>query len=257
MVFPVFKYGCESWIIKKAEHWRIDAFELWCWRDSWKSHGQKEIKPVNLKGGEPWIFTGKTDAEAEAPVFWSSDVNRWLIGKIPDAGKDWGQMEKRVSEDERWLDGISDAMNMNLGKLWEMVRDREAWCAAVCGITKSQTQLGDWTTTESRMGFPSGSGVKKPPTMRELQGTWVQSLGQEDPLDYRSGTTTQSSILAWRISRTEETGRLQSIGSQRVGNNWSDLVWNGERPDVRAWFRKGRGTRDQIANIHWILEEAR
>ena len=60
----------------------------------------KEMEPVNLKGDQPWIFNGRTDAEAEAPVFWSSDVNRWLIGKVPDAGQDWGQKEKRVSEDE-------------------------------------------------------------------------------------------------------------------------------------------------------------
>ena len=60
----------------------------------------KEIKPINLKGDQPWLFTGRTDAEAEAPIFWSSDANRWLIGKVPDAGKDWGQKEKMVSEDE-------------------------------------------------------------------------------------------------------------------------------------------------------------
>ena len=98
---------------------------------------------------------------------------------------------------------------------------------------------------------------KKPPTMRELQGTWVRSLGQEDPLDHRSGTATHSNILASRISRTKEPGGVQSIGLQRVGNNWSDFVWNGELPDIQAWFRKGRGTRNQIANIRWILEEAR
>ena len=97
----------------------------------------QEIKPVHLKGDQPWIFTGRTDAEA--PVFWSSDVNRQLIGKVPNAGKDWGQKEKRASE-EGWLHHITDAMNMNLGKLWEMVRDRQAWHAAVHGVT------GDWTT---------------------------------------------------------------------------------------------------------------
>ena len=85
----------------------------------------KEIKPVDLKGDLPWMFTGMTDAEAEAPVYWSSDVNRWLIGKVPDIGKDRGQKEKRASEDEM-ADGITDAMNMNLGKLWETVRDRES-----------------------------------------------------------------------------------------------------------------------------------
>ena len=93
----------------------------------------KDIKPVNLKGNQLWIFTGRTD------------MNRWFIGKVPDIGKDRGQKEKRASEDEM-ADGIADAMNMNLGKLWETVRDREAWCAAIRGIAKSWTQLGDWRT---------------------------------------------------------------------------------------------------------------
>ena len=95
----------------------------------------KEIKAVNLEGNQPWILIGRTDAEAETPVFWSSDANSWHIGKVPDAGKDWGQKEKRASEDEM-ADGITEAMHMNLGKLWEMVRDREAWHAAVHGITE-------------------------------------------------------------------------------------------------------------------------
>ena len=90
----------------------------------------KEIKPVNHEEDQPWIFTGRTDAEAEAPVFWSSEVNRRLIGKVPDAGKDWGQKEKRASEDE--MAGRHHQWNeMNLGKLWEMVRNREACRAEV------------------------------------------------------------------------------------------------------------------------------
>ena len=83
-----------------------------------------EIKPVNLKGNQPWILIGRTDAEAEAPVFWSSDANRWLTGKVPDAGKDWGQ-RRRGCQRMRCLEGITDARNMNLGKLQEMVRVRD------------------------------------------------------------------------------------------------------------------------------------
>ena len=88
MVFPVVMYGCESWTIKKAECWRIGAFE-WCWRRLESPLDSKEIKLVNPKGNQSWIFIGRTDAETETPIFWPSDANNWLIGKDPDAGKDW------------------------------------------------------------------------------------------------------------------------------------------------------------------------
>ena len=94
MVFPVVIYGCESWTIKKAEHRRLGAFELWCWRTLGTLESpldSKKIKPVNPKGNQPWIFTGRTDAEAEAPILWPSDMKSQLIGKDPDAGKDWRQ----------------------------------------------------------------------------------------------------------------------------------------------------------------------
>ena len=90
MVFPVVMYGCESWTIKKVEHWRIDSFELWCWTRLLKSPWDgKEIKLVNPKGNHSWIFIGRTDTEAEVPILWPPDAKNWLIGKVPDAGKDW------------------------------------------------------------------------------------------------------------------------------------------------------------------------
>ena len=90
VVFPVVMYGCESWIIKKAEHWRIDAFELWVLEKTLESPLDfKEIQQVSPKGNQCWIFVGRTDVEAEAPVLWSPDVKNWLIRKDPDAGKDW------------------------------------------------------------------------------------------------------------------------------------------------------------------------
>ena len=100
MVFPAVTYGCESSTIEKAECQRTDVQTVVLEKTPESSLDSKEIKPVNLKGDQPWIFTGRTDAEAEAPVFRSSDTNRWLTGKVPDAGKDWGQKEKRASEDE-------------------------------------------------------------------------------------------------------------------------------------------------------------
>ena len=108
LVFPVVMYRCDNWTIKKAEHWRINAFELWCQRRLSRVPCYKEIKPVSPKGNQLWIFIGRTDAEAEAPVLWPRDSKSQLIGKAPDweqekdfsSGKDWGQEEKGATEDE-------------------------------------------------------------------------------------------------------------------------------------------------------------
>ena len=89
-------------------------------------------------GNQPWIFIGRTDAEAEAPILWPPDVKSQLIGKDPDTGKDWGQEEK---------DEMTNSMDMSLSKLQEMVKDSKTWCAAAHGVAKSQTCLSDWTTT--------------------------------------------------------------------------------------------------------------
>ena len=93
-------YGCESWTIKKVEHQRIDAFELWCWRRLESPLDCKEIQPVHSEGDQPWVFFGRTDAKAETPVLWPPHVKSWLIGKDSDAGRDWGQKEKGTTEDE-------------------------------------------------------------------------------------------------------------------------------------------------------------
>ena len=89
MVFPVVMYGCDSWILKKADHWRINAFELCCWKRLLSPLDCKEIQPVHPKGDQSWIFIGRTDVEAETPILWPPDVKSWFIWKDPDAGKDW------------------------------------------------------------------------------------------------------------------------------------------------------------------------
>ena len=100
MAFPVVVYRCESWITHKAERQRTDAFELWCWRRLKSPLDCKEIKPVNPKGNQPWIFIGRTDAEAEVPILWPPDAKSQLIGKDLNARKDWRQKENSAAEDE-------------------------------------------------------------------------------------------------------------------------------------------------------------
>ena len=145
MVFPVAMYGCESWTIKKAEYWRIDAFELWCWRRLLKVPWTARRSNQSLLN-QSWIFIGRTDAGAEAPILWPPDGKNWLIGKDPDARKDW-RWEKRTTEDEMvgWHHRLK---GLEFEQLQVLVIDREAWHAAVSEITKSWATELNWKSWE-------------------------------------------------------------------------------------------------------------
>ena len=120
MVFPVVMYGCESWTTKKAECRRIDAFELCCWRRLFQSPLDcKEIQPVHPKD-QSWVFIGRTDAEAEAPILWPLDAKNWLTGGDPNAGKDWRREEKGMTGWDGWMASLTQwtGVWVNSGSWW-------------------------------------------------------------------------------------------------------------------------------------------
>ena len=127
--------------------------------DSWESPWTaRRSNPAHPKGNQSWIFIGRTDAEVETPILWPPDVKNLLIGKDPDAGKDW-RLEEKGTIEMRWLDGITHAIYMSLSQLQELVMDRVAWQAAAHSVAKSRTWLSNWTELIENLLYSTGSST--------------------------------------------------------------------------------------------------
>ena len=180
MVFPLVMYQCESWSLKKTQQcWRIDAVELWCWRRllrvPWTARRSNQSI---LKGDQSWVFIGRTDAKDETLILWPSDANSWLNGKDPDAGKDWGQKEKGITEDEmvgwhHWLNGHGSEPTRG---------DSEGQGGQACwhswGRQESDTNE-DWTTEQphpyflQQPTFVDHTSIHYSDTPKPWESSWI------------------------------------------------------------------------------------
>ena len=167
MVFLVVMYGCESWTVKKAERWRLDAFELWCWRRLLKVPW---TAPVHSKGDQPWDFFGRNDAKAETPILWPPHGMWWFIGKDCDAGRNWGQEVKGMTEDEMagWhhrVDGYESEWTLGVG-------DGQGGLACCDSWGRKELDMTEWLNWTEQMLPSVVPRLATDSAVRVFPGVW-------------------------------------------------------------------------------------